>query len=597
MNRKTILTVLFLALMCSAAPTWAQTTGFTYQGKLTDNNTPPMPLSGNYDFQFKLFDALSGGAQQGTTQTLTNIAVDKGIFTVSLDFGACPTCFNGAARFLDISVRAAGGGAFTQLAPRQPLTATPYSMKSLNATTADGLSVACVNCITSGQIQSVSGSQVTGNIAGSQITGTIPVASVPAGSANYIQNLPATPQSGAGFNITSGHFSGGVRIEGSGFIVPDTPSLSLASTGSVKVDAPFLPGGRFTILENGNVGIGNEAPIDKLHIISGTTAVRVGTPNGADGMEIQSSAAGHSPAIYLTHTGTGGRKYRIASYGDNTNPGSFVIRDETTGKDRLIIDHLGKFRLRGGGGSLSEGLSFDALSGGASGISTEDLGNLAINLGINTGKEGTFITTSPGFWLNLDTRPGLSGFHFLKKAATSGAVSELMTIHETGSVGIGKNVPNDKLDVDGDIRVGTGFTGCVKDADGTMIAGTCSSDARLKRDITPFPNLLDQLVRLKPVHFYWRNEEFKDRHFGLRQSYGLIAQEVEQVMPELVSEDQQGYKAVNYAKLPLLTLQAVKQLKQENEALKQRLEQQQKQMDALKKLVCLDHPEAEMCKR
>ncbi len=191
------------------------------------------------------------------------MAVVNGIFAVQLDFVACgtcvpcPTCFNGSNRFLDISVRSTGGGSFTPLTPRQPLTANPFAIRTLNAGAADTLSGACVNCVTSSQIGSVNGSSVTGNI---------PVASVPAGSNNYIQNT-TTPQSQASFDVSSGHFSGAVRIEGSGFIVPDTPSLSLSSTGSVKVDAPFLPGGRFTILENGNVGIGNGAPTQKLEVV------------------------------------------------------------------------------------------------------------------------------------------------------------------------------------------------------------------------------------------------------------------------------------------------------------------------------------------
>jgi hypothetical protein len=51
----------------------------------------------------------------------------------------------------------------------------------------------------------------------------------------------------------------------------------------------------------------------------------------------------------------------------------------------------------------------------------------------------------------------------------------------------------------------------------------------------------------------------------------LIAQDVEQVLPELVATDSDGYKAVDYSKLPLLTIQAVKELKAENDGLKQRV--------------------------
>ena len=60
-------------------------------------------------------------------------------------------------------------------------------------------------------------------------------------------------------------------------------------------------------------------------------------------------------------------------------------------------------------------------------------------------------------------------------------------------------------------------------------------------------------------------------------------------MPELVTEDEGGFKLVRYHKLPLLTLEAVKELKAENDTLRQ-------QLDGLKKLVCLDHPNADVCR-
>lgn len=191
----------FLVLLACCASATAQTTAFTYQGKLADNNGNP--LSGNYDFQFSLFDGLSGGAQLGTTQTATNILVTNGIFAVTLDFVNCsgcncPTCFNGGPRFLEIAVKPTGGGSFTPLTPRQPVTSNPYAIKSLNAATSDGLSVACVSCVTSSQIATVNGSAVTG---------TIPVASVPAGSANYVQNQGALVQSGD-FNISGNGTAG-----------------------------------------------------------------------------------------------------------------------------------------------------------------------------------------------------------------------------------------------------------------------------------------------------------------------------------------------------------------------------------------------------
>jgi len=57
----------------------------------------------------------------------------------------------------------------------------------------------------------------------------------------------------------------------------------------------------------------------------------------------------------------------------------------------------------------------------------------------------------------------------------------------TVNVGIGVTAPVNKLDVAGDIRIGTDSRGCVMDRTGTVIAGTCSSDARLKQNKTKYP--------------------------------------------------------------------------------------------------------------
>src|SRR5262249_22135035 len=139
-----------------------------------------------------------------------------------------------------------------------------------------------------------------------------------------------------------------------------------------------------------------------------------------------------------------------------------------------------------------------------------------------------------------------------------------------------------KLQVVGDIRVGTsGTNGCVQGFGGAEIAGTCSSDLRFKRDIRPFPSLLDRVAQLQPVHYYWRSAEYPDRHFGNSQAYGLVAEEVERVLPELVGADDQGYKTVDYTKLPLMLLQAVKELKAENESLKRRLQEQEERLRRL----------------
>ena len=147
-----------------------------------------------------------------------------------------------------------------------------------------------------------------------------------------------------------------------------------------------------------------------------------------------------------------------------------------------------------------------------------------------------------------------------------------MVINHDRNVGVGVVTPLDRLQVAGDVRVGTaGTNGCLKNFSGGMIIGSCSSDIRFKRDVTAFEPSLDRVAALRPVHHFWRAEAFPEKGFGPDRAYGLIAQEVEAVLPELVTTDALGYRAVDYSKLPLLAIQAIKELKEKNDTLEQRL--------------------------
>jgi hypothetical protein len=123
---------LFPMLALVAAATFAALgaplgSSFTYQGRLTDGANA---ANGQYDLAFKLFDAVSGGNQAGVTVTNFNVVVSNGVFTTALDFGA--GVFNGNAYWMDVMVRPSAGGGFTQLNPRQPITAAPYALTALS---------------------------------------------------------------------------------------------------------------------------------------------------------------------------------------------------------------------------------------------------------------------------------------------------------------------------------------------------------------------------------------------------------------------------------------------------------------------------------
>src|SRR5687768_18541922 len=114
LNIKQFIQALTIVFIFSAVDAFAQGSAFVYQGKLQDGGTA---ANGTYQFEFKLFDAAAGGNQIGQTITNLSATVSGGIFAVNLDFGAAS--FDGAARFLEISVRQSGGGQnYTVLNPR-----------------------------------------------------------------------------------------------------------------------------------------------------------------------------------------------------------------------------------------------------------------------------------------------------------------------------------------------------------------------------------------------------------------------------------------------------------------------------------------------
>lgn len=98
-------------------------TAFTYQGTLRASG---VPASGAYDFRFTLWDAVAAGSQTDGPLNANGVDVNNGLFAVELDFGF--GVFTGAARWLQVEVRTAGGGSFTTLSGRQALTAAPYAL-------------------------------------------------------------------------------------------------------------------------------------------------------------------------------------------------------------------------------------------------------------------------------------------------------------------------------------------------------------------------------------------------------------------------------------------------------------------------------------
>jgi hypothetical protein len=112
------------------------------------------------------------------------------------------------------------------------------------------------------------------------------------------------------------------------------------------------------------------------------------------------------------------------------------------------------------------------------------------------------------------------------------------------------------------------------------------SDLRWKRDIQTLEGVSEKLKRVRGVSYFFKTDDYKELQFSERKQIGVIAQELEDVFPELVIVDEQGYRYVSYDKLSAVLLQAIKEqqaeidelkaLKDENQELKARLEKLEK---------------------
>ena len=199
-----------------AAGARAQGTAFTYQGRLDNNGSP---VTGNYDFAFALYDNPTNGVVLGNISYLPTVPVINGLFTAQInannEFG--PSAFNGAARWLEISARTNNnslGNNFVTLAPRQPLTPTPYAITAGNVP--DG-------AITAGKI-------APGAVGAQQIApGAIGAADLAPGSITADKLAPGA----AAANLIAG---GSAPVGGGGVILSEASNnTNLFNAGYVKL--------------------------------------------------------------------------------------------------------------------------------------------------------------------------------------------------------------------------------------------------------------------------------------------------------------------------------------------------------------------------
>ena len=295
---------LFGAVLCGLLtafnPAYAQSTAFTYQGRLTENVSP---ANGIYDLRFTIYDSSGGGNAVAGPLTNSATPVSNGLFTVTLDFGSAP--FDGGDRWLELSVGTNGTGVFTPLAPRQPITATPYAIRAANFSGA------------------VADGQLSANVARLNANQTF------SGSVQFTN--PA--------NAFAGTFSG------------NGASVTNVLLETIYTESAIVPAGlpgTFTLVSTLMVG-------------SNPIVVRVADVNQDGSLDFISANQGNNTLSVLTNDGGGNFTLAVTLAPTNLLVRALVVGDiNGDGAPDLAADHLTPFPVRlavftndGSGGFIS----------------------------------------------------------------------------------------------------------------------------------------------------------------------------------------------------------------------------------------------------
>jgi hypothetical protein len=335
-------------------------------------------------------------------------------------------------------------------------------------------------------------------------------------------------------------------------------------------------GTKMVIMDNGNIGFGVSSASSRLDVV-GAGATLTGTAvyqvrflqdqtnyrgillgydtSGSIGIIAADTAAPASTLAFWTYSGSAwAEKMRINGSGNvligTTTDAGYKL--DVNGSARVSsTSNLAMFIKTSS--SFGAGISFeDSTTGGNDVVHAGAIGS---GFYITTGFSERFRIDSSGF-VGIAATPSSSWT--LAIDSLFGADGALKT---TGSVNINSGALG--------VNVAPSATAGRIDASNDIVAYS-TSDSRLKENITPIANALDKVKSLTGVEFDWK-EETKHVHGYEGHDVGVIAQEVQAVLPEAIRTNDTGYLSVRYEKMIALLIEANKELAARVEELERKL--------------------------
>ncbi|MDQ2746085.1 MAG: hypothetical protein M3T96_02370, partial [Acidobacteriota bacterium] len=484
MNKKItqikVLVLAIITLCASAAVGKAQTTQFTYQGRLNDT-TVASPTNGTYEMQFKLFTtAQTGTGTQIDAQLIPNVSVVNGIFTVQLD---AENSFNsGADLYIEISVRPAGSqAAATTLSPRQQVTSAPYSIRSLNA----GNALVANNSLNLGGLAANTYIQ-TGDSRLSDSRDPL------AGSQNYIQNS-TIQQPLSNFSISGGGNLGGTlsanlvnsvtnyRIGGSIVLAtPNATSVVVGPLSNYSLTAGnnaffgYKAGAAVDNTGQGNVFFGSEAGTTNSNgagnSFVGRDAGFTNSSGSANSFFGNSAGKQNTTASFNSFFGTG-------SGNSNTTGERNSFFGFQSGQSSKIVDDNTFFGYQSGKATTSgQNTFFGSQSGDTNTIGSENT-FVGFNSGGSSGSKNIILGSGSGAGGNQNT---IIGYQSGANGNFNTSVGTSNTVSGNQNTIIGYQASS-QFSANHSTAIGAG---AVADSDNTVVLGTSLDLVRAPGNLT-----------------------------------------------------------------------------------------------------------------
>jgi len=306
----------------------------------------------------------------------------------------------------------------------------------------------------------------------------------------------------------------------------------------------------------GNVGVGTNAPSSRLGIQGSASGniFQAQTSTGASGLLIGNDGkvtiGNHDPA-----SSTFGGALEVFANVDTSNQYVSTMKLGRVTSDGNGLVRLGFYEHFDLKASIQAGRETNANDGFISFTTRNSVGQVFEGMRITGASTVGIGTATPS--ARFEVRGSGTGTGLLAQFTDSANTARL-TVLDNGNIGIGTTTPSQKLSVVGNAQftgVGSGAYATDLNLTSEGILTTSASDERLKKNIQSLDasSTLDKLLQLNPTSFDWKSNGAHD--------IGLIAQEVELVFPELVFTNKtDGFKGVNYSRLPALLISAVQEL-------------------------------------